>query len=39
VFIEKSNKQVIDCYENFGITVPGELDLTTYIDELLGSNE
>lgn len=39
VFIEKPNKQVRECYENFGITVPGELDLTTYIDELLGSNE
>lgn len=39
VFIEKPNKQVRECYENFGITVPGELDLTTYIDELLGFNE
>ena len=34
VFVEKPNRQVRECYENFGIPVPQEIDLNSYIRQL-----
>ena len=34
VFVEKPNRQVRECYENFGISVPQEIDLDAYIRQL-----
>ena len=34
VFVEKPNRQVRECYENFGIPVPHEIDLDSYIRQL-----